>query len=200
MNSYPRIAEIKGKKFEINTDFRVALKCNEIITSADVSDEEKSLAVIYLLFGDEGLNDCENWNGLIRVATKYLSCGKDTETENEYDDEEKEANMDYQQDWGYIRTSFFSDYAIDLDIAQMHWWRFYELLCGLSEKCIFNRVRFIRDFDISQIKDSEEQAKWIKQKEIVALKQEKNSEEKRLDELFEKQIRRWITWQKQMDI
>ncbi len=191
MNSYPRFAEIKGIKYEINTDFRVALECNEIANNSKIKDEERSLAIIYLLFGEQGLNDYENWNSLLRIAIKFLSCGK--EIEDEYDNEEKEENMDYQQDWGYIRTSFFSDYAIDLDKEKLHWWRFYELLCGLSEKCIFSRVRFIRDFDIGQIKDSAEREKWIKQKEMVALKQtknEKSSEEKRLDELFEKQLRR----------
>ena len=69
--------------------------------------------------------------------------------------------MDYKQDWKYIRTSFFSEYNIDLDNTKMHWWRFYDLLCGLSEKCILNRVHYIRDFDISQIKDSKEKEKWI---------------------------------------
>lgn len=191
MNSYPKFAEIKGIKYEINTDFRVALECNEIANNSKIKDEERSLAIIYLLFGEQGLNDYENWNSLLRIAIKFLSYGK--EIEDEYDNEEKGENIDYQQDWGYIRTSFFSDYTIDLDKEKMHWWRFYELLCGLSEKCILSRVRFIRDFDIGQIKDSAEREKWIKQKEMVALKQtknEKSSEEKRLDELFEKQLRR----------
>ena len=73
----------------------------------------------------------------------------------------------------------------------MHWWQFYDLLCGLTEKCILNRVRFVRDFDISQIKDSKEREKWIKQKQQVELKKEsiKTAEEIRLDELFEKQLK-----------
>ena len=70
----------------------------------------------------------------------------------------------------------------------MHWWKFYNLLCGLTENCVLNRVRFVREFDISQIKDSKEREKWIKQKKQVELKKEKTAEEKRLDELFEKQL------------
>lgn len=73
----------------------------------------------------------------------------------------------------------------------MHWWEFFDLLCGLSDKCILNRVRYIRNFDISKIKDVKEKEEWIKQKEQVALKKEtqKTPEQKRLDELFEKQLR-----------
>ncbi len=65
------------------------------------------------------------------------------------------------------------------------------MLCGLSEKCILSRVRFVRDFDISQIKDSKEYEKWARQKEQLALKKEniRTAEERRLDELFEQQLR-----------
>ena len=73
----------------------------------------------------------------------------------------------------------------------MHWWEFYNLLCGLSDKCILNRIRFIRNFDVNEIKDIKEKEKWIKQKEEVALKHKriKSSEEERLDKLFEEQMK-----------
>ncbi len=187
MNSYPKFAQIKDRKYKINTDFRVAIECDKVARS-NVSEEERALAIIYLLFGDEGLKNSQDWNDLISIALKYLSCGK----EKQENDEEKEIDMDFEQDWEYIRTSFFYDYKVKLEQGTyMHWWEFYNLLCGLSDKCILNRIRFIRDFDIEQIKDSKEKEKWIKQKEQVALKKEiiKTSEEKRLDELFEKQMR-----------
>lgn len=190
MTNYPKFAQIKNKKYKINTDYKIALRCEEISRS-EVSDEERALAIIFLLFGDEGLKDSENWNDLLQIALKYLNCGKEI---NNIKNKKEEVNMDFNQDWSYIKTSFFSDYNIDLSNSQMHWWQFYELLCGLSDKCIFNRVRFIRDFDISQIKDSKERQKWMEQKEQVALKKEriKTSEEKRLDDLFEQQLKRGV--------
>lgn len=183
MNSYPKFAQIGNKKYKINIDFRVALKCNEIAES-NVVDEERGLAIIYLLFGDDGLNDSKNWNDLLAIALRYLNYGKELKNE-----EEREVNMSFDQDWGYIQASFFSDYKIDLSKVQMHWWQFYDLLCGLTDKSVLNRVRFVRDFDISQIKDEKEREKWIKQKEQVSLKQEETSEERRLNELFEKQLK-----------
>lgn len=183
MNNYPKFAKVGDKKYKINTDFRVALKCNEVAES-NISDEERALAIIYLLFGDEGLNNSNDWNELLSIGLKYLNCGKEPQKENT-----EEANISFNQDWGYIQASFFSDYNIDLSEKQIHWWLFYDLLCGLTDKCILNRVRFVRDFDISQIKDSKERQKWIEQKEQVALKKEKTSKEKKLDELFEKQLR-----------
>lgn len=186
MINYPKTAKVNDKIYKINTDYKIALKCDEI-TRSNISDEERTLAIIYLLFGDEGLNDTYNWEELLKVAIKYLRCGKEVNNE---DDEE--ANMCFIQDRAYIEASFFSDYKIDLSATEMHWWKFYDLLCGLTEDCVLNRVRFVRDYDISQIKDSKERDKWIKQKQQVALKKEihKTPEQIRLDELFEKQLKR----------
>lgn len=186
MNKYPNFVKVRNKKYRINTDFRIAIKCQEIATSNCISDEERALAIIYVLFGNEGMDDSENWNELLKLAIKYLNCGK------EVVDDKEESNMDYQQDMEYIESSFFYDYKIDLPNIKMHWWKFYNLLCGLSEKCILNRVRFIRDFDTSQIKNSKEKQKWIKQKQRVALKKQirvKTDRERKLDLLFEKQLR-----------
>lgn len=188
MINYPRFAQVRNKKYKINTDFRVALECDKIAKS-NINDEERAMAIIYLLFGDEGLENSQDWNDLLPIALKYLSCGKEKQ---EDDEEEQEIDMDFEQDWEYIRTSFFYDYNVKIEQGTyMHWWEFYNLLCGLSDKCILSRIRFIRNFDIEQIKDSREKEKWIKQKEQVALKKEivKTAEERRLDELFEKQLR-----------
>ena len=187
MNNYPKFAQAKGKKYKINTDYKIALECDKI-GKKDIPDDERALAIIYLLFGEQGLHDSENWEELLKLGLKYLSCGK----ENKNIEINEEPNVDYEQDWGYIETSFFYDYGIKLKHKKyMHWWEFYNLLCGLSENCILNRVRYVRDFDISQIKDSKEKEKWIKQKEMFGLekKQEKTAEEKRLDELFEEQLK-----------
>lgn len=182
MISYPTQAKVGDNIYKINTDYRVAIECDGISRSG-VSDEERSLAILYKLFGEKALDNPQDWEKLIIIALKYLRCGKEIEDSGE------EANMSFIQDKGYIEASFFSDYNIDLSKTDMHYWQFYNLLCGLTEDSVLNRVRFVRDFDISQIKDSKEKEKWIKQKQQVALKREKTAEEKRLDDLFEKQLK-----------
>lgn len=188
MNNYVEYALVNNKKYKINTDFRVALRCNEVAES-NVSEEERALAIIYLLYGTEGLDNPNDWQKLLKVAVKYLNINKENNNEEK---EAKEINMSFDEDWGYIQASFFSDYNIDLSNTRMHWWQFFDLLCGLTEKCVFNRVRFVRDFDISQIKDSKEREKWIEQKNQVALKNrktDKTREQIRLDRLFEEQLK-----------
>jgi len=55
MNKYPEYIEVAGKKYKINTDFRLALKCDDIFRDETIGNYEKFLAIIYILLGKEGL-------------------------------------------------------------------------------------------------------------------------------------------------
>lgn len=167
--NYPEYIKINDKKYKINTDFRVAIECNEIAMDETISDFERALAIIYKLFGDDGINDTDNYEKLLELAQKYLSCGKEVVDNNE------EPDMDFIQDMDYIETSFMSDYSIDLANTEMHWWKFYNLMNGLSNSdigncCVLNRVRNLRTYDTKDIKDQKELEKIKKAKEQVALK------------------------------
>ena len=185
--NYPKYAQIEDRIYEINTDFRVAIKCNEVATDETISDYERSLAIIYLLFGEKGLksNDKEI---LLEKAKYYLSCGKELEPIDE------EPDMDYIEDYALIKTSFRSDYGIKLDQENIHWWEFNELINGLSNSelgdcCILNRIRNLRTYDTKDIKDKKEREKIEKAKQQVALKKYKREnhltkeQEKSMEEL-----------------
>lgn len=174
----PEYVKIGDKKYKINTDFRVAIECNNIAQDDTIGDTERSLAIIYKLFGDDGLNNPQDWEKLLELGIKYLSLGKDTSGV----DKDTEIDMDFNEDMDYIEASFMSDYRIDLTTEKMHWWKFYTLLEGLSNSelgncCVLNRVRNLRTFDLSQIKDNKERERLAKAKEMVALKSTKKEVE-----------------------
>lgn len=167
---YPSKVKIEDREYEINTDFRVAIECNQIALDDKISDFERALAIIYKLYGEKGLNANSDLNRLLELGQKYLSCGKEVEN-----NENEEPDMDFVQDMDYIEASFMSDYNIDLSSTEMHWYKFYNLINGLSNSemgscCVLNRVRNLRTYDTSQIKDSKERSKIEKAKEQVALK------------------------------
>lgn len=170
--NYPEFVEINNELFKINTDFRVAIKCNEIAEDENIKDFERAMAIIYLLFGDKGLETYDKYDELLNQARKFLCCNK------EFDNEDQEIDMDYVEDMDYIEASFMSDYHIDLSNTKMHWWKFYNLLCGLSNSefgncCVLNRIRNLRTFDLKQIKDDKERSKIEKAKKQVELKKYK---------------------------
>lgn len=169
--NYPRYAQIEDRLYEINTDFKVAIRCNEVSQDETISDEERAMAIIYLLFGEKGLKSNDKVQ-LLEKAKKYLSCGEEVVDNNEKPD------MDYIQDYPYIKTSFRSDYGIKLDEENLHWWEFNELMNGLSNSemgncCILNRIRNLRNFDLKTISDSKERQKIRKAQEQFALNKQK---------------------------
>ena len=68
----PEYAIVKGKRYKINTDFRVAIECDTIARNSAISEQERALAIIYKLFGNEGLDSSEDWEDLLKFAQKYF--------------------------------------------------------------------------------------------------------------------------------
>lgn len=183
--NYPKFVEVDGKQYKINTDFRIAIECNRIAEDNTIGDYERSLAIIYTLFGEEALDDNKNHIKLLELAKKYLSCGKELE------DSKEEPDMDFIQDMDYIEASFMSDFKIDLENEEMHWWKFMKLISGLSNSemgncCVLNAVRNLRNYDVSQIKDDKERQKIIKAKQQVALKKQEKKFTKEQEDAMDK--------------
>lgn len=165
---YPKYVEIKGERYPINTSYIVAIECNNISEDESIGKFEKGLAIIYKLFGDKGLKATNNYDELLRLGFKYLACGQELE------ETKTEPDMDYNQDMAYIKTSFKSDYNMELT-DDMHWWEFNDLINGLSDSelgncCILNKIRNIRTMDTSDIKDPKQLEQIISAKKRFALK------------------------------
>lgn len=185
MNKYPSKIKVDDKYYKINTDFRIALECDEIARDVLICDYEKILAIIYLLVGEEALNDYENHDRIFNLCQKYLQRNRSDE---DLEEDDEEPSLDFKQDESFIKASFMSDYKIDLDNLDLHWWAFLDLLSGLTENSVLSRVRYIREESLEGKKDKERE-QWIKMKKSVALKYEKTEEEKEMDDLFEKQLK-----------
>ena len=169
----PEYAKVDGKNYKINTDFRVAIECNNIAMDKSIGDLERALAIIYKLFGEDGL-DCENQNKLIEIAIKYLSLGRVQKSLK--NDSHDKYELDFNKCIGLIKSSFKFDYKYDpYELKYLHWYDFYNDLENLSTSefgncCIFNRVNSILQQDVSKIKDSKEKKKLIEAKEELRKK------------------------------
>lgn len=165
----PQYVKVGEKQYKINTNFRTAIECNEIAQDETINNVERALAIIYKLFGEEALEDMDNYEKLLELAKKYLSCGKQLE-----DTPESKKDMDFVKDMDLIEASFMSDYNIDLTQEDMDWWKFSNLMNGLSNSelgncCILNNIRNLRNFDASKIEDMKERQKIIDAQHYWAL-------------------------------
>lgn len=159
----PEYIKLDGEKIKLNTDYRIGLKCQEIAEDTSISDTERALAIEYLLIGEKCF-EIKNQDKLIELLLKYLSM-------NEEVNQNTEPDMNFKQDQDLIYASFMSDYNIDIvKEEKMHWWTFMKLLRGLTEHSVLNRVRDIRNMDISDYEDTKIKEKIRKAKEQFALK------------------------------
>ena len=84
MIDYPEYIKVKNKTYKINTDFKVAIECSVIAENKMIGEFERTMAIIYLLFGEAALNDIEKDFNLLNdfyvMAEKYLLCGEKKRT------------------------------------------------------------------------------------------------------------------------
>lgn len=173
---YPEYIEIDGKEYSINTDYRIAIECLSIVNDESINDFERAIAIAVMLFGENvPISD-----KTIELATKYLQCGETRQTQ-----QSRKIDMDFEQDKAFIEASFMSDYQIDLSKTKMHWWKFCDLLSGLTEHCVLNRVREIRNYDLNDIKDHKTKQRIIEAQERFAIKIKLTQEEQEALDEFE---------------
>ena len=168
-----RKIQVDDTIYEANTDFRIAIECNRIATDENIGDFERVLGILCTVFGEKGVDIPEHYERLLKWVKNWLSCGQETINSQEQPD------MDYIEDENYIKSSFKYDYKYNpYDMECLEWEEFYNDLNNLSNSefgncCVLNRVRNLRNYDVSKIKDSKERQKMAKAKESVALKKYK---------------------------
>ena len=169
-----------------NLDFRVAIKCNNIADDESINQFERPLAIIYLVYGDLGLNHSEHYDKLLNWYMNYLKCGKEIEQQTGTPD------MDYEEDKGLIMSSFKYDYKYNpYNEEFLTWEEFYNDLNNLSNSelgncCVLSRVRYYRNLDLSKIKNEKEREKARKIKNQWALKKYKKKPTKEQKESAKK--------------
>lgn len=178
-NSDPTYVVYKNHRYEIDTDYKTALRCLELSGDETVSDMERVLGIEYMLFGVLP-RDNEEVEYLFNKAKLYLQCGEPEEVHLH-----RKRDMDFEQDYNFIEASFQSDYDIDLSTTHMSWWRFMRLLSGLTDKSVLSRVRQIRNQDLSEIKDPKYRSELARAKEQLALKEKWTEEEQAMINEFD---------------
>ena len=178
--NYPDAIEVDGIEYPINTGYEYGLACFACINDAELCDIERAYGVVGILFKEWPHNEAE----ASRLAVKYLQCGQEPKPAAGAPD------MSFEHDIRYIRSSFRSDYGIDLNRAEgMHWWEFSELLQGLTDDCILNRVRDLRNYDTTGIKDTATRAKIRRAQRDVALPQPIDPEDQDALDAFYAQLK-----------
>lgn len=173
----PDYVEIGGKKYKINTDFKVWLLVEGIIFDSSLSMPKRLARVISLCYIElpPTLEDA-----LLNII-KFFTHKDEIENNNTEKSPPSKRIFSFEEDAPYIYCAFLKEYGIDLLKCDMHWWVFLDLFKGLGSDNRLMEIIKYRICDISKIKNKEERAFYLKQKRRYQLPDTRSEEEKERD-------------------
>ena len=140
---------VSGKSYAVNTDFKVWLEIQRLVTE-DEGDLEKVTKAIILCYKGGVLPP--SFFEAAGAMWDFLA-GDEPNKKGEAGRKTKKI-FDFTQDAELIYSSFLYDYGIDLESTPMHWHKFLALFKNLSAESPFMRVARLRATDLSEIKDA----------------------------------------------
>lgn len=158
--------EYKG--YPINSDFRIGIQMFQALSDNDLTDMEKMSMSCALLFEVDGVTEYPDMATMQEGVHWFLS---DWYTDNPVkDNKESKKDMDYDVDQWRIFSAFLTQFGINLNEVDMHFWVFMGLLSTLEE-CSFTRIVDIRTKKINPKMKPSDKAELKKVKERYALEQ-----------------------------
>lgn len=131
----PDTITVSGVDYKINTDFRVWIKFELILTNQidDTLSAEILAEIQKLVFR----TPCPMNEETVEAILNFYRCGKPPEKHSGGGNDK--AVFDYDFDDGYIYAAFLEQYGIDLNDANLHWWKFRALFMSLRADCMFTK-------------------------------------------------------------
>lgn len=154
--------------YPINSDFRIGIQIFQAISDNELSDMEKTYKSCELLFGIEGVEQVPDM-ATMQDGIQWFLSGWYTDNTIKSSREEKK-DMDYDIDQWRIFSAFMTQFGINLNETDMHFWVFMGLLSTLEE-CAFTRVVDIRTKKIDPKMKPSDKEELRKVKERYALEQ-----------------------------
>ncbi|RJQ42811.1 MAG: hypothetical protein C4545_04030 [Anaerolineaceae bacterium] len=136
VDQLPTAIEVDGSEYPINYDFRTCLRILMAFEDQTLAQIEKQAILLKNLYVEQPKNITE----AIQKGIKFLDGGEDRK------DEVKNSPRIYsfQNDAQFIVAAFQQTHGIDLETAEMHWWKFMALFMDLGGETTFSNLVSLR--------------------------------------------------------
>lgn len=162
---------VDGQMYDIRTDYRDCLLIFEAFNDPEMSEQEKQIAMIEILYKEVP----DNLQEAAKQAVWFLDCGNELDS----DGPSEKALYDWNQDEQMIFSAVnkVAGHEVRMD-EYMHFWTFISLFHGIGES-LFSIVVSIRDKKNHGKKlDKVEQEFYRKNKALIDLRKKLTKEEK----------------------
>ena len=180
LDELPCHIEIRGKKYPINTDFRVWIRFEELLLS---NEAEKAFAKAIILCMKPERNFKKelppSFKETVQALCDFYFCRPAKEDiKNTSAGTGGKRLYSFSHDSNLIYAAFMQQYGIDLTKCDLHWWAFRELFAALSGNAKMCSVMRIRSMDLSDVSSGAARSRLARLKSIYALPDLKSDEER----------------------
>jgi len=167
IDSLPLEVTIDRVNYSIDSDFRTSMIFEMMMGDKELEGEqqiEKALDLYYPIIPP-------NINEAMDKILWFYRCGKDMVNSGGNGSTKNKSGDIYDFDFDdiYIYSAFLDQYRIDLQDADLHWWKFKALFKSLKEDNEIVKIMGYRSMDLSKIKDKEEKDHYKNMKELYKI-------------------------------
>lgn len=149
LETLPTKVQTKNGTFEPITDFRASIEF-EIMVDKGEEDPYKLLRPYY----PNGLPEQEI--GALEAALWFYQCGNTERKDTPKPAKSTKQGYSFEVDAPTIYADFLRYYKIDLTTANLHWWKFRELLAGLPTDSAFKERIYYRTCELKGLSKNEQ--------------------------------------------
>lgn len=124
----PEAVEIDGQEYAIQTDFRSCLRAILAFEDDELTGLEKQAVLLDILYPEKP----KDLGQALALAVKFLNGGRVEESESS-----GPRLYSFSVDANLIYAAFQQTHGIDLQTADLHWWKFLALFSDLGADTAF---------------------------------------------------------------
>lgn len=141
IEQFPEAIEVNGEILSVNSDFCVGLQIMSDFENPEFDQSEKAYLMLNRLYKDLPEDrDADFYEEALKKATKFLNAGDDSTR----DVEGKPRLYSFGKDARLIYSAFSQTHGVDLQTAEIHWWRFMALFLDLGANTSFSSMVSLR--------------------------------------------------------
>lgn len=161
----PKSLMVCGTEYEIRSDYRAILDICAAMEAPDLSDQEKVIAALDIMYPAFSNIPPEHYQDAINQCFWFINCGDEGQNWN------APKLMDWEQDFQYIVAPVNRVMGTEVRALEyLHWWTFISAYYEIGD-CLFAQIVRIREHKAKgKPLDKSDQEFYRRNREIIDLK------------------------------
>lgn len=161
----PKSLTVGGIEYEIRSDYRSVLEICAAMNDQELSDEDKALVALEIMFSAFDTIPSEHYQEAINRCFWFINCG------DEGQNRKSQKLMDWEQDFQYIVAPVNRVMGTEIRAMEyLHWWTFISAYYEIGD-CLFAQIVRIRERKAKgKALDKSDQEFYRRNREIIDLK------------------------------